>query len=101
MSLLRLAAFATETGGGNPAGVHLSDTLPTSARMQAIAAKVGYSETAFAAPEGDSWRMRYYSQLAEVAFCGHATIFAGPHLQQAALSISGKAKIWARRLTLP
>lgn len=49
--------------------------------MQAIAAKVGYSETAFAAPEGDSWRMRYYSPLAEVAFCGHATIFAGPHLQ--------------------
>ena len=82
MSLLRLAAFATETGGGNPAGVHLSDALPSPVRMQAIAADLGYSETAFAAPEGDGWRVRYYSPLAEVAFCGHATIALGAALGQ-------------------
>jgi PhzF family phenazine biosynthesis protein len=43
--------------------------------MQAIAAEVGYSETAFLLP-GDGGRpeLRYFSPLAEVAFCGHATI---------------------------
>jgi hypothetical protein len=31
----------------------------------------------FAAPEGDGWRVRYFSPEAEVAFCGHATIALG------------------------
>jgi PhzF family phenazine biosynthesis protein len=46
--------------------------------MQAIAAEVGYSETAFVvrAPVG-SWRIRYFSPEAEVSFCGHATIATG------------------------
>jgi PhzF family phenazine biosynthesis protein len=95
MSLLRLAAFATSTGGGNPAGVHLSDQLPDRHMMQAIAADVGYSETAFAAPSADGWIVRYYSPQAEVAFCGHATIALGAALGQRfgegrfALSLSG------------
>ena len=49
--------------------------------MQRIAAEVGYSETAFLAPDGSGepgrWRVRYFSPLAEVPFCGHATIAAG------------------------
>src|SRR6185436_18476141 len=43
--------------------------------MQRVAAEVGYSETAFLVPEGSgSVRVRYFSPLAEVPFCGHATI---------------------------
>ncbi len=80
MTLLRLAAFATATGGGNPAGVHLSDQLPQPDRMQAIAAEVGYSETAFAAPDGDGWKVRYFAPEMEVPFCGHATIALGAAL---------------------
>ena len=38
--------------------------------MQAIAADVGYSETAFV--DGDA--VRYFSPAIEVPFCGHATI---------------------------
>ena len=49
--------------------------------MQRIAAEVGYSETAFLAPDGTGrpgrWRVRYFSPLAEVPFCGHATIASG------------------------
>ena len=48
--------------------------------MQRIAAEVGFSETAFAAPEGDKWRVRYFSPESEVAFCGHATIALGAAL---------------------
>src|SRR5258706_15088183 len=48
--------------------------------MQAIAADVGFSETAFAAPEGGAWRVRYFSPRCEVPFCGHATIALGAAL---------------------
>jgi PhzF family phenazine biosynthesis protein len=79
--LRRLAAFTTDPAGGNPAGVWIGDVLPVDDRMQQIAAEVGYSETAFLAPDPtavpDSWRVRYFSPLAEVPFCGHATIASG------------------------
>ncbi len=80
-TLLRLAAFTTDPSGGNPAGVWFGDALPADAEMQRIAAKVGYSETAFLAPDGSGrpggFRVRYFSPLAEVPFCGHATIASG------------------------
>jgi PhzF family phenazine biosynthesis protein len=79
--LLRLAAFTLDPAGGNPAGVWIGPTLPTAAEMQRIAAEVGYSETAFLAPDGTghglAFRVRYFSPAAEVPFCGHATIASG------------------------
>jgi PhzF family phenazine biosynthesis protein len=48
--------------------------------MQAIAAEVGYSETAFAAPADGGWRVRYFAPAVEVDFCGHATIALGAAL---------------------
>lgn len=48
--------------------------------MQKIAAHVGYSETVFAAPTEDGWRVRYFSPESEVPFCGHATIALGAAL---------------------
>lgn len=73
----RIAAFSDGNTGGNPAGVWIGDAMPDASRMQAIAAEVGFSETAFAAPEGDAWRVRYFSPAMEVPFCGHATIALG------------------------
>jgi len=76
--LARLAAFTTDPAGGNPAGVWVGEALPDPGEMQRIAAEVGYSETAFVAPaSGTELVVRYYSPLAEVTFCGHATIAAG------------------------
>lgn len=73
--LFRLTAFTTDPNGGNPAGVWIGETLPDAATMQHIAAEVGYSETAFIAPsQGHNRTIRYFSPLAEVSFCGHATI---------------------------
>ncbi|MZR32348.1 PhzF family phenazine biosynthesis protein [Sneathiella litorea] len=84
MNVLKIAAFSDGDIGGNPAGVVLSDTLPTPERMQEIAAKVGFSETAFAALEKDrkTWRVRYFSPESEVLFCGHATIALGATLAE-------------------
>ena len=46
--------------------------------MLAIAAEVGFSETAFVtAAAGADLAVRYFSPLAEVPFCGHATIATG------------------------
>ncbi|MDE4134021.1 PhzF family phenazine biosynthesis isomerase [Phaeobacter sp. QD34_3] len=79
----RVAAFSNGAQGGNPAGVVIADQMPSAAEMQRIAAEVGYSETAFAAPSGDhggAWRVRYFAPSTEVAFCGHATIALGARL---------------------
>ena len=80
MTVLRIAAFSDGNRGGNPAGVWIGDALPDAATMQAIAAEVGFSETAFAAPEGEAWRVRYFAPSMEVPFCGHATIALGAAL---------------------
>ena len=80
MTVLRIAAFSDGNKGGNPAGIWIGDDLPPASKMQAIAADVGFSETAFAAPEGGAWRVRYFSPLCEVPFCGHATIALGAAL---------------------
>ncbi|MEL7214632.1 MAG: PhzF family phenazine biosynthesis protein [Pseudomonadota bacterium] len=75
MTLSRLTAFADTPMGGNPAGVWIGDALPSPDDMQRIAAEVGYSETAFAAPVGEgAFRVRYFAPEMEVPFCGHATI---------------------------
>jgi PhzF family phenazine biosynthesis protein len=77
MDVLRISAFSDGDSGGNPAGVLIGDKLPEVSVMKTIAADVGFSETAFAAPEGDEWRVRYFSPESEVPFCGHATIALG------------------------
>ena len=80
MKLLRIAAFSDADRGGNPAGVMIADTHPGEDEMRRIAAEVGYSETAFAMPQSDAWRVRYFSPESDVPFCGHATIALGAAL---------------------
>ncbi|KAB1907211.1 PhzF family phenazine biosynthesis protein [Micromonospora sp. AMSO31t] len=73
--VLRYAAFTTDPAAGNPAGVVLDAGALTGPEMQAIAADVGYSETAFLTAAGPGeFDVRYFSPQAEVPFCGHATI---------------------------
>ncbi len=83
MQIQRIAAFTRDGRGGNPAGVVLLDTMPPREVMQRVAAEVGYSETVFAAPKGESWDVRYFSPETEVPFCGHATIALGAALARA------------------
>lgn len=79
--VLRYTAFATDPAGGNPAGVVLDATGLDDAAMLAVAAGVGYSESAFLTPGpaelgpgGRAFTVRYFSPQAEVPFCGHATV---------------------------
>lgn len=80
--VLHYTAFSSHPDGGNPAGVVLDAAGLDDAAMLAIAARLGYSESAFLTrppgePDGASGRaftVRYFSPRAEVPFCGHATI---------------------------
>ena len=103
MNVLRIAAFSDGDTGGNPAGVLIAEELPSDVAMQGIAAEVGFSETAFASPAGNGWRVRYFSPESEVPFCGHATIALGAALafrngdgvfpltlNQAAITVEGR-----------
>jgi PhzF family phenazine biosynthesis protein len=76
---LKYTAFADTPGGGNPAGIVLDASHLGDAAMQRIAAEIGFAETAFITEQsvaGDDRRLRvrYFSPLAEVPFCGHATV---------------------------
>jgi PhzF family phenazine biosynthesis protein len=68
--VLRYTAFTDRPEGGNPAGVVFDAAGMSDDEMRAIAADLGYSESAFL--DGDD--LRFFSPLAEVPFCGHATV---------------------------
>ena len=74
--ILRYAAFSADPSGGNPAGVVLDAGGLSDADMLGIAAAVGYSETAFVTADHGNGQIRValLQPLAEVPFCGHATV---------------------------
>ncbi|MDQ8701325.1 PhzF family phenazine biosynthesis isomerase [Streptomyces sp. LHD-70] len=88
--ILRYTAFSADPAGGNPAGVVLDASGLDDARQLAIAAELGYSETAFlTAPPaelspagGRAYTLRFFSPKDEVNFCGHATVATAVALAQ-------------------
>ncbi|MEU8846462.1 PhzF family phenazine biosynthesis protein [Streptomyces sp. NPDC048564] len=71
-------AFSDRPFGGNPAGVLLLDRFPADDWLQDVAMEVNHAETAFAhrLEEGGEadWALRWFTPVAEVAMCGHATL---------------------------
>lgn len=77
VTVYTLNAFAKTENGGNPAGVVLDAHALSDGEMQRIAAKVGFSETAFVCRSDTADRkLRFFTPAAEVDLCGHATIAA-------------------------
>ncbi|MGW8887107.1 PhzF family phenazine biosynthesis protein [Streptomyces sp. NPDC055749] len=73
--ILRYTAFSADPEGGNPAGVVLDASGLDDTAMLAVAAELGYSESAFLTGQaGREYTIRYFSPKAEVPFCGHATV---------------------------
>lgn len=67
-------AFTSQRFGGNPAAVcPLSSWLPD-ATMQLLASENNLSETVFFVPEGNGYRIRWFTPATEVKLCGHATL---------------------------
>jgi predicted PhzF superfamily epimerase YddE/YHI9 len=74
--LYQIDAFADGPFTGNPAAVCPLETWLPATVMQAIAAENNLSETAFLVPEGEDWRLRWFTPTTEVDLCGHATLAA-------------------------
>lgn len=67
-------AFTTEPFRGNPAGVCVLEHEPSEKWMQAVAGEMKHAETAFIWPRGNQWAIRWFTPVAEVKLCGHATL---------------------------
>ncbi len=81
LPLYQIDAFTDHPFAGNPAAVVLCDAPLDAATMQAVAAEMNLSETAFvesAEPAGLR-QVRYFTPTIEVELCGHATL-ASAHM---------------------
>lgn len=81
-------AFAEAPFTGNPAAVVPDAVGLSDVAMQDIAAEVNLSETAFLTEANDAYRLRWFSPVHEVDFCGHATL-ATAHVLSAELGLFG------------
>jgi PhzF family phenazine biosynthesis protein len=74
IDIYQVDAFASRPFEGNPAAVCPLDAWLPDSLMQSIASENNLSETAFFVPEGDGYAIRWFTPLAEVDLCGHATL---------------------------
>lgn len=77
-------AFTDRAFAGNPAGVFIVDDFPHPALMQAIAAELNWSQTAFvkhlsSKEDFEHFHIRWFSPRDEAPICGHATL-ASAHI---------------------
>ncbi len=73
---LQIDAFTDRPFTGNPAAVCLLDQERAADWMQAVAAEMNLSETAFVRPQDDGFELRWFTPAIEVELCGHATLAA-------------------------
>lgn len=74
LTIYQVDAFAEEVFQGNPAAViPLQAWLPDEI-MQKIALENNLSETAFFCKTDEGYKIRWFTPLAEVDLCGHATL---------------------------
>lgn len=74
LPIYQIDAFADRLFGGNAAAIVPLESWLPEATMQAIAAENNIAETAFFAPEGSGYRLRWFTPEVEIDLCGHATL---------------------------
>ena len=74
--IVQVDAFTDRPFSGNPAGVCLLSEERDAEWMQATAAEMNLSETAFVQPSesGSGFDLRWFTPRVEVDLCGHATL---------------------------
>jgi len=73
VSFFQVDAFTDRAFAGNPAAVCLLDQPAEASWMQAVAAEMNLSETAYVTP-GQPRGLRWFTPTTEVDLCGHATL---------------------------
>ena len=74
LRLLQIDAFTDRPFAGNPAAVCLLDKERPTQWMQAVAAEMNLSETAFVRRLDHGFELRWFTPTIEVELCGHATL---------------------------
>ncbi|WP_164920665.1 PhzF family phenazine biosynthesis protein [Thermosynechococcus vestitus] len=74
LPLYQVDAFTQEPFRGNPAAVCVLRTFFEDRTLAAIAREMNLSETAFVVPLARGFHLRWFTPVAEVALCGHATL---------------------------
>jgi predicted PhzF superfamily epimerase YddE/YHI9 len=87
--LVWVDAFTDRPFAGNPAAVCLLDGPVDDGWMQSLAGELGLSETAYVWPDGDALSLRWFTPVAEVDLCGHATLAAAHALAGAGRAADG------------
>ncbi len=70
----QIDAFAPAPFQGNPAAVCVLDAPADARWMQAVAAEMNLSETAFVFAQDGEFALRWFTPRVEVRLCGHATL---------------------------
>lgn len=78
-------AFTDQVFCGNPAAVCILSKAADPKWMQAIAAEMNLSETAFVLKTSEGFKLRWFTPVAEVKLCGHATLATAHTLWQQGL----------------
>ena len=74
LELYQIDAFTNKVFSGNPAAVVPLDKWLEDQLLQKIAAENNLAETAFFVSHDDGYQIRWFTPLAEVDLCGHATL---------------------------
>ncbi|HDP67496.1 MAG TPA: PhzF family phenazine biosynthesis isomerase [Candidatus Marinimicrobia bacterium] len=72
--IYQVDSFSDKPFRGNPAGVCLLEKPAPEKWMQQLAMEMNLSETAFCYPLENGYRLRWFTPIAEVELCGHATL---------------------------
>ncbi len=95
--LYQVDAFTSEAYAGNPAAVCMLEREKSDQWMQAVAAEMNLSETAFLFPIEQGYSLRWFTPVAEVNLCGHATLAAAHVLwRENLLEPDQKARFFTR-----
>src|SRR5437667_12481763 len=72
--IVQVDAFTDSPFAGNPAAVCVLPAPRSERWMRDVAREMNLSETAFLHPEGDGYRLRWFTPVVEDDLCGHATL---------------------------
>jgi len=86
--IYQIDSFTDKAFAGNPAGVCLLPEPAEAAWMQNIAREMNLSETAFLIRQPDGFDLRWFTPVAEVRLCGHATLASAHMLWQTGVLMS-------------
>ena len=102
INIFHYDAFTDKPGMGNPAGIVLDAGNLSEAQMLAVAAAIGFNETAFIMPSDKAeFRLRFFTPGHEMDLCGHATIASLYMMKERGFLGFGEIKLETRAGVLP